>query len=446
MLGATTSCATNKGQAFGQIIGLTGATDCAECQTQCGNDESCNGWVYDGNAGAGAKCTLFATYFEGDGASNGSCVRGPAPAPAPTPDQPTCGKPDLPYPDNCMAPSPKDAMIIKGTTGNGKTSNTYFSATESPGSGACGGCGAMAAYAESGKPTETKCSTTNKKCGKCAPKGTCRGSTQECSTDADCPQDCMKYCISPGTKGAACAPGTQEQQDRSCDGGQGCVNITGGSFKDMAEALLNLKSTEPSCKDDDKCIGWLATAPAEAMASQYCAAGSNCGLGTDAANDPGPTASAPCGSSFKLTFENGKYANIVVADACPNKSNENWCREKTTSDPNDAGQYNHFDLWVGEPRTTGKQIVDNLGVPTDAKCTNNKCTSDQSQCASDVDCRLGYLNCLGSSNGCPHRVFEARDTPDEVITVLQNYCCGTWSNNKGCPNICGPKFNYLPSP
>lgn len=85
MLGASPSCATNKGQAFGQIIGLTGATDCSACQTQCGNDESCNGWSY---AGTSAECTLFATYFEGDGASNGSCVRGTPPAPAPP--APTC--------------------------------------------------------------------------------------------------------------------------------------------------------------------------------------------------------------------------------------------------------------------------------------------------------------------------------------------------------------------
>lgn len=249
----------------------------------------------------------------------------------------TCGTNDTSI-DTCQTIQVGDANIVKGTTGNGKTSNTYFSGGESPGLGACGGCGAI--------------------------------------KDA---------------------------------GGQGCV--TEGDFKHMADALLGVKA---SCDPDDGCIGWLATAPAEAMASQYCATGSNCGLGTDAKAANGPTASAPCGSSFKLYFENGKYANLVVADACPNLSNERWCR-KTPSDPtNDAGQYNHFDIWVGNQDTTGKQIVDNLGVS-----------------------ELGYLNHLDGG-----RTFEAIETPDEVIQVLQNYCCGTWYYNQGCPSICGDKFHY----
>ena len=224
-----------------------------------------------------------------------------------------------------------------GTAGNGLTSNTYFSAGESQGAGACGGCGATKAQ-----------------------------------------------------------------------GGVGCVK------KGFDQMVLDLLAIPPSdACPADKCV-WLGTAPAESMASPYCSAANfDCGLGLDARGDPN-TASAPCGSSFKLEMGNGKWANIVVVDACPHNNNTKWCPAKKGETNPEAGSHNHFDLWVGASQDA---VASRLG--------------------------LSSVDEITTKNKAGLRRFTPIRTPPEVTRVLQQYCCNSWYYGQGCPTICGSStFQY----
>jgi len=322
----------------------------------------------------------------------------PAPVPAPTPAPPTAPVPPAScgwgQTDAASCTRPGDAKIAKGTPGDGKTTNTYFSGVESLGTGACGGCGAV--------QLKDTCDVSATTCTD--------ASAKPCTTDSDCnpnPTD-QNQCLGTCSKGGQRCRTTQD-----CTGGVGCVK------KDFPQMALDLLDLEPdSTCPAGKCI-WMATAPAEAMASPYCAAGSNCGLGLDAKDDP-HTASAPCGSSFQLIFEeeNGqpsRWANIVVADACPNEGNTKWCRKKGDNKLNNS--YNHFDLWVGDPAYTSDQITKALGLTVIDQITSSSTRS-----------------------------FTPIPTPPKVIRVLQEYCCGTWGKSQGCPSICGKEFHYGDGP
>ena len=262
----------------------------------------------------------------------------PHPSPHPSPH----GSPH-PSPHGSPHPSPS---APSGTTGNGLTTNTYFSVRESPGYGSCGGCGAN---------------------------------------------------------------WTSKPQGRN-------------DFPNMALELLSIKTTNGS-------LLWMGAAAAESMATPYCTtcAAKNlcdCGKGTAALKANGNTASAPCGSSFRIFIQEinnnkGGYINIVIVDACPHDSNIPWCPKKPGDRNNPwgstPGSYNHFDLWVGNSE---KVFTSKLG------CDVGKLTTSTP----------GYM-----------RKFESIPTPPEVMALLKKECCNTWWKNQGCPNICGPGYNYPPN-
>jgi len=178
--------------------------------------------------------------------------------------------------------------------------------------------------------------------------------------------------------------------------GYGCVKK---DFTTMADALWQAGGAGER---------WLGAAAAESMAAPYCSEvdKSDCGMGLKAVGSQ-LTASAPCGSSFKLHIDQSTV-NIVIVDACPHKSNEKWC-PKNVGDRNSQNSYNHFDLWVGD-YSAGMKELGNLNTT------------------------LGNL-----------RKFEPIDTPPEIRKILQSYCCNTWWKGQGCPAICGNDFNYPPN-
>jgi hypothetical protein len=199
--------------------------------------------------------------------------------------------------------------------------------------------------------------------------------------------------------------GTESVGAGAC-GGCGASNGYGNkyNFACMTNELLNAIPGQI----------WLGTAPAESMAGKY-ANNKNytCGTGSDAKSDPN-TASAPCGSSFELTFPNGKTVNIVVVDACPYVNNQQWCPQKP-GQTNSLNSYNHFDIWVGNSE---KLIANKLG--------------------------LSDITAITSSNDSKPRTFKPINTPPEIIKVLQQYCCNAYWPGQGCKNICGSNFE-IPS-
>jgi len=168
---------------------------------------------------------------------------------------------------------------------------------------------------------------------------------------------------------------------------------------------------------------WTMCAASEAMMAPYCPG--NVGMGcTGRANPQGKTASAPCGSCWRLTrTDNNKVLNVVVADACPcgNKSicpttaggadNSPWCVAEPDQ-ANHLGFYNHFDVW--------NAIDPDIDWPS------------------------------AGSEGDPVS-FKNIECPDQIKQLLKDSCCGTYYDGsqggspQGCPNICGPEYTCPPS-
>ena len=163
---------------------------------------------------------------------------------------------------------------------------------------------------------------------------------------------------------------------------------------------------------------WTMAAASEAMMAPYCPG--SVGMGCTGRSDPqGSTASAPCGTCWRLRRNgNNKILNVVVADACPcgNSSvcpttaggadNSKWCLAEPGV-PNSVGMYNHFDVWnatdpVLEWPSTGQD-----GDPVS---------------------------------------FENIPCPDNISNLMAASCCGTYYDGsqggspQGCPNICGPQY------
>ena len=167
---------------------------------------------------------------------------------------------------------------------------------------------------------------------------------------------------------------------------------------------------------------WTMSAASEAMMAPYCPG--NVGMGCTGRDSPqGNTASAPCGSCWRLTRTDNKALNVVVADACPcgNKSvcpttaggadNSQWC-VATPGQANHLGYYNHFDVWN----------------------------------ATDPD-----LDWPSSGQEGDVVSFKNIECPSEIQQLMAESCCGTYYDGseggspQGCPNICGPKYVCPPN-
>ena len=163
---------------------------------------------------------------------------------------------------------------------------------------------------------------------------------------------------------------------------------------------------------------WTMAAASEAMMAPYCPG--SVGMGCTGRSDPqGSTASAPCGTCWRLTRKgNNKKVNVVVADACPcgntsvcpttagGADNSKWCLAEPGV-PNSVGMYNHFDVWNATDPVLDWPSTGEDGDPVS---------------------------------------FENIECPDTISNLMAESCCGTYYDGsqggspQGCPNICGPQY------
>ena len=165
---------------------------------------------------------------------------------------------------------------------------------------------------------------------------------------------------------------------------------------------------------------WTMGAASEAMMAPYCPG--SIGMGCVGRNNPqGNTASAPCGSCWRLTRKgNDKSLNVVIADGCPcgntsvcpttagGADNSRWCLTEPGK-PNSVGMYNHFDVWNA------------------------------------TDPVLNWLPSAGEETGDPVS-FVNVECPHSIQNLMAESCCGTYYDGsqggspQGCPNICGSEY------
>jgi hypothetical protein len=163
---------------------------------------------------------------------------------------------------------------------------------------------------------------------------------------------------------------------------------------------------------------WTMSAASEAMMAPYCS--NSVGMGCTGRNNPtGKTASAPCGSCWRLTRkDNKKVLNVVVADGCPcgntsvcpttagGADNSKWCMAEP-GEPNHLGYYNHFDVWNATDSVLNWPSAGTDGDPV---------------------------------------TFENIECPPQINKLMADSCCGTYYDGseggspQGCPNICGSEY------
>lgn len=260
--------------------------------------------------------------------------------------------------------------------------------------------------------------TTCTKCGAQSP--TCKYTEPGCDGECSGPKPTAPSYDGDGKASTTYFTAGESQGAGACGGCvyPGITNITEADFKD--HNFENLYQEMKNLVTDG--AHWTMAAASEAMMAPYCA--KSIGMGcTGRANPTGATASAPCGTCWRLTREgSNKSLNVVIADACPcgdtsvcpttagGADNSRWC----LTDPgvaNSVGMYNHFDVWnATEP------VLDwpSSGLEGDPV------------------------------------TFTSIPCPTAISTLMAQSCCGTYYDGseggspQGCPNICGAEYTCPP--
>ena len=326
--------------------------------------------------------------------------------------------------DGCFSGLPGESPSPPGGTyyaGDGFASNTYFTGVESPGLGACGGCG----WGMEQGPTGP------------------RYDIPACPLDYPNPYHDAE---STATPYRCCAGAVDSDGKCSASGSTACVDTSLGPDKHNTCGDRYACSQKPCTKpvtfnslyehiQNKVGTNWTMAATSQAMMGGYCSGsfGMGCvgnGLTDNASSCVGPTkepfvdcptANAPCGSCWQLTKTDSKNTpaaaftpvKVYVADACPcghkgggdtpacpgfpGKSSDNspHCRA-LLGDRNSKNRYNHFDIWNG----------------------NHFKFEDE-----------GYVG------------FKSIECPEVLTGIMKQACCDQYWDGQGCPNMCGSTVN-----